>query len=94
MALAKLIGSDTPVAAPKSLAGETLGSAGLVGLLTAILAIRDGVLAPTGGLERPIPDAALDHMVSTRRGPSVPHCLVNTVGLNGNYVSFVASAVT
>ncbi|HZQ26409.1 MAG TPA: beta-ketoacyl-[acyl-carrier-protein] synthase family protein, partial [Acidimicrobiales bacterium] len=92
-AISKVIGSTTPVSAPKSMAGETLGAAGLVNVMAAILALDEGAIVPTVNLERPLADIPLDHVRVEPVQRDVSHALVNSVGLGGNYVSTVLGQV-
>lgn len=87
-AIGEVVGSSTPVTAPKSLTGETLGGAGLVGAVTAMLALERGQLAPTANLSQPLGDVPLAHVLEPTTA-DVRHCLVNAVGIGGNYVSVV-----
>ena len=52
-ALAKLFGDELPVGAPKSMVGETMASDGLVNVIAAALAVRDGLFAPVANLVEP-----------------------------------------
>ena len=42
-----------PISSPKSMVGHLLGAAGAVSALTAIGAIREGIIPPTANLENP-----------------------------------------
>jgi 3-oxoacyl-[acyl-carrier-protein] synthase II len=88
-AITKVIGSTTPVSAPKSMAGETLGAAGLVNAVAAIVAIDEGTIVPTVNLDRPLPDIPLEHVRGQAISADVRYALLNSVGLGGNYVSVV-----
>lgn len=90
VAIGELVGTDTPVSAPKSLTGETLGAAGLVGVLTGTMALEQGRLAPTANLDRPLAEGSLAHVLEPGRA-KVDHCLVNAVGIGSSYVSVVLS---
>jgi 3-oxoacyl-[acyl-carrier-protein] synthase II len=92
-AINKVIGSTTPVSAPKSMAGETLGAAGLVNAIAAILALDEGTIVPTVNLDNPIADIPLEHVRGEPMRREVSHALVNSVGLGGNYVSVVLGRV-
>ncbi len=56
-ALQSVFGSDCsrvpPVAAPKSMTGRLYSASGTLDAATALLAMRDGILPPTVGLDRP-----------------------------------------
>ena len=64
------------VSSNKSMIGHTLGAAGAMSALAAVLAIRDGVIPPTINQETPDPDCDLDYVPNVarrgdrRHGPS------------------------
>ncbi|MDO8886347.1 beta-ketoacyl-[acyl-carrier-protein] synthase family protein, partial [Candidatus Oleimmundimicrobium sp.] len=62
-ALAEVFGPGVarlPVSSTKSMHGHLIGATGAVELLAAIMALHDGVIAPTAGFQRPDPDCPLD----------------------------------
>jgi 3-oxoacyl-[acyl-carrier-protein] synthase II len=66
------------VSSNKSMIGHTLGAAGAMSALAAVLAIRDGVIPPTINYETPDPACDLDCV------PNVaPHATVNAAMVNG-----------
>lgn len=69
-ALHKAFGGDlagVPVSSTKSTTGHLLEAAGIVEAVICLLALADGVLPPTAGLDRPDPACELDHVRSPRR---------------------------
>lgn len=54
-ALSKVFGASIAVSAPKGVTGECLGSTTNINVLTAALAMANGVLPPVAGLEAPLP---------------------------------------
>ena len=48
------------ISSTKSMHGHLIGGTGAVELLACIMALRDGVIAPTIGYEEPDPECALD----------------------------------
>ena len=48
------------ISSTKSMHGHLIGGTGAVELLACIMALRDGVIAPTIGYQEPDPDCALD----------------------------------
>jgi hypothetical protein len=54
------------ISSTKSMHGHLIGGTGAVELLACIMALRDGVIAPTIGYEEPDPECALD-VVPKRR---------------------------
>ena len=71
------------VTGPKSMVGHQLGAAGAVSALTAVLAIRDGVIPPTINLEMPDPECDLDYVPLTARQTPVRVALANGFGFGG-----------
>ena len=73
----------TAITGPKSMVGHQLGAAGAVSGLTAILAIRDGVIPPTINLETPDPECDLDYVPLKAREASVRVAIANGFGFGG-----------
>ena len=73
----------TAITGPKSMVGHQLGAAGAVSGLTAILAIRDGVVPPTINLETPDPECDLDYVPLKAREASVRVAIANGFGFGG-----------
>ena len=71
------------VSSNKSMVGHTLGAAGAISALAAVLAIRDGVLPPTINYEIPDPDCDLDYVPNAARRQAVDAVLVNGFGFGG-----------
>jgi 3-oxoacyl-[acyl-carrier-protein] synthase II len=71
------------VTGPKSMVGHQLGAAGAVSALTAVLAIRDGVVPPTINLETPDPECDLDYVPLKAREMPVRVALANGFGFGG-----------
>ncbi|MDQ4035951.1 MAG: beta-ketoacyl-ACP synthase II [Chloroflexota bacterium] len=79
------------VSSNKSMIGHTLGAAGAVSALTAVLAIRDGVIPPTINYETPDPDCDLDYVPNEARRAPVRVAITNGFGFGGqNAVSVFA----
>jgi 3-oxoacyl-[acyl-carrier-protein] synthase II len=72
-----------PVSSNKSMVGHTLGAAGAVSALAAVLAIRDGVLPPTINQTTPDPACDLDYVPNTSRRADVDVAIVNGFGFGG-----------
>jgi 3-oxoacyl-[acyl-carrier-protein] synthase II len=69
-ALARVLGDrlkDVPVSSQKGQIGHTLAAAGAIEAVLTALAIRDGVLPPTGGLEEPDPECDLRHVMRAEK---------------------------
>jgi 3-oxoacyl-[acyl-carrier-protein] synthase II len=71
------------VSSNKSMVGHTLGAAGAISALAAVLALRDGVLPPTINYETPDPECDLDYVPNVARRASVDAILVNGFGFGG-----------
>ena len=71
------------VTSNKSMIGHTLGAAGVMSALNAVLAIRDGVVSPTINYETLDPDCDLDYTPNTARELAVGTAIVNGFGFGG-----------
>jgi nodulation protein E len=67
----------------KSMHGHLIGGTGAVELLACIMALRDGVIAPTIGYEEPDPECALDVVPNEARQASVDVTLSNAFAFGG-----------
>ncbi|MEO7597475.1 MAG: beta-ketoacyl-ACP synthase II, partial [Opitutus sp.] len=83
------------VSGVKSMIGHLLGGAGAMGLFSAVLAIRDGVIPPTINLENVDPACAatgLNFTPNTAVRKPVRAALANSFGFGGTNASLVVSA--
>jgi len=71
------------VSSNKSMIGHTLGAAGAMSALAAVLAIRDGIVPPTINYATPDPDCDLDYVPNVARRASVNAAIVNGFGFGG-----------
>jgi 3-oxoacyl-[acyl-carrier-protein] synthase II len=71
------------VTSNKSMLGHTLGAAGAMSGLAAVLAIRDGIIPPTINYETPDPACDLDYVPNLARPASVDVAIVNGFGFGG-----------
>ncbi len=67
----------------KSMHGHLIGGTGAVELLACIMALRDGVIAPTIGYEEPDPECALDVVPNEAREATVDVALTNAFAFGG-----------
>jgi len=67
----------------KSMHGHLIGGTGAVELLACIMAIRDGVIAPTIGYQEPDPECALDVVPNEARDAEVDVVLSNAFAFGG-----------
>ncbi|HYM52549.1 MAG TPA: beta-ketoacyl-ACP synthase II [Candidatus Dormibacteraeota bacterium] len=71
------------VSSNKSMIGHTLGAAGAMSALVAVLAIRDGLMPPTVNYEKPDPDCDLDYVPNVARRGMVNAAIINGFGFGG-----------
>ena len=72
------------VSSTKSMHAHLIGATGAVELLACIMAVRDGVIAPTVGYEAPDPDCALDVVPNQAREARVEVALSNAFAFGGH----------
>jgi nodulation protein E len=71
------------ISSTKSMHGHLIGGTGAVELLACIMALRDGVVAPTAGYEEPDPECALDVVPNVARDAKVGAALSNAFAFGG-----------
>lgn len=71
------------ISATKSMHGHLIGGTGAVELLACIMALREGVIAPTIGYELPDPDCDLDVVPNDARDADVSLVLSNAFAFGG-----------
>jgi nodulation protein E len=71
------------ISSTKSMHGHLIGGTGAVELLACIMALRDGVIAPTIGYEEPDPECALDVVPNVARDARVDVVLSNAFAFGG-----------
>ena len=74
---------DLMISSTKSMHGHLIGGTGAVEMLACILALRDGVIAPTIGYEEPDPECALDVVPNVAREAKVTVALSNAFAFGG-----------
>lgn len=74
---------DLMISSTKSMHGHLIGGTGAVELLACVMALRDGVIAPTIGYEEPDPECALDVVPNTARETEVDVVLSNAFAFGG-----------
>jgi nodulation protein E len=67
----------------KSMHGHLIGGTGAVELLACIMALRDGIIAPTIGYQEPDPECALDVVPNEARDAKVDVALSNAFAFGG-----------
>ena len=71
------------ISSTKSMHGHLIGGTGAVELLACIMALRDGIIAPTIGYEEPDPECALDVVPNVAREAKVKVALSNAFAFGG-----------
>ena len=74
---------DLMMSSTKSMHGHLIGGTGAVELLACLMALRDGVIAPTIGYEEPDPECALDVVPNEARERPVEVALSNAFAFGG-----------
>jgi nodulation protein E len=71
------------ISSTKSMHGHLIGGTGAVELLACIMALKDGIVAPTIGYEEPDPECALDVVPNEAREVRVEVALTNAFAFGG-----------
>ena len=71
------------ISSTKSMHGHLIGGTGAVELVACIMALRDGIIAPTIGYEEPDPECALDVVPNEARDAKVKMVLSNAFAFGG-----------
>jgi nodulation protein E len=74
---------EVMMSSTKSMHGHLIGGTGAVELLACLMALRDGVIAPTIGYEHPDPNCALDVVPNVARQATVTATLSNAFAFGG-----------
>jgi nodulation protein E len=85
-AVTEAFGAHAPalmMSSTKSMHGHLIGGTGAVELLACLMALRDGVIAPTIGYEQPDPNCALDVVPNVARQAKVTATLSNAFAFGG-----------
>ncbi|WP_299922412.1 beta-ketoacyl-[acyl-carrier-protein] synthase family protein [uncultured Pelagimonas sp.] len=81
------------ISSTKSMHGHLIGGTGAIELLACLMALRDGVIAPTIGYEEPDPECALDVVPNVAREAKVDVVMSNAFAFGGlNAVMALARA--
>lgn len=78
--------SNLLVPATKSAIGHTMGAAGAISAVAAVLGIRDSIVPPTINLDTPDPECDLDYVPLTARPHPHRIAMINAFGFGGHNV--------
>jgi 3-oxoacyl-[acyl-carrier-protein] synthase II len=100
VAIKKALGDhaqEVPVTSTKSAIGHLLGAAGAVEAIATIASLREGVVAPTLGLEQPEEGLDLDYVPGSARPLAAPEdrapiAITNSFGFGGHNAVLVLEA--
>ena len=85
-AVANVLGAHADkvmISSTKSMHGHLIGGTGAVELLAVVMALKDGIIAPTIGYEEPDPECALDVVPNEAREADVSYALSNAFAFGG-----------
>lgn len=71
------------ISSTKSMHGHLIGGTGAVELLACVMALRDGIIAPTIGYQEPDPECALDVVPNEARDAKITVALSNAFAFGG-----------
>ncbi|MGR3492147.1 MAG: beta-ketoacyl-[acyl-carrier-protein] synthase family protein [Shimia sp.] len=74
---------EVMISSTKAMHAHCIGATGAVELLACIMALKDGVIAPTVGYEEPDPECALDVVPNVAREAKVTGALSNAFAFGG-----------
>lgn len=74
---------QVPVSSTKAMHGHCIGATGAIELLACLMALRQGVIAPTVGFTAPDPDCPLDVVPNTAREAQVTTVMSNAFAFGG-----------
>ena len=95
-AVSKVFGhhaDEVMISSTKSMHGHLIGGTGAVELLACLMALNDGIVAPTIGYEEPDPECSLDVVPNEAREAKVSHVLSNAFAFGGQNAVLVLKAL-
>jgi 3-oxoacyl-[acyl-carrier-protein] synthase II len=92
-AVRKVFGDAPPVVtSTKGVTGHLIGAAGAVEAVAALLSVREGIVPPTGNLERVGDDIELDVVAGSPRDVGPKPAISNSFGFGGHNASLVLTS--
>lgn len=85
--------SKLPGSALKSLIGHPQGACGAAGLAATLLAMRDGMAAPTINLEEPDPECDLDYISTGARRMAIENAVCNCIAFGSKNSALVVRRI-
>ena len=82
-AIHAVFGAGALVSSTKAMHGHVMGATGAIELLACLMALRDGVVAPTIGYQTPDAACALDVVPNIARQAQIDACLSNAFAFGG-----------
>lgn len=86
-AIKRVFGDKAPeilISSTKSMTGHTLGAAGAIEAIAALMALKDGIVPPTIGLTEPDPECDLDYVPLKARKADIALALSESFGFGGH----------
>ncbi len=83
-----------PMSATKSQIGHPQGAAGAAGIGSALMALSDGVIAPTINLDEPDTECDLDYVPNIAREQEINTVLCNCIGFGSKNSALVLTRIT
>ena len=77
---------NASVSSTKSMTGHMFGATGAAELIASALALKEGIVPPTIGLEQPDPECDLDYTPLRARKRSLDIAVSNSLGFGGHNV--------
>jgi len=84
LALGEETAHKVAISSTKSMTGHLFGAAGALEILISALALRDGIVPPTLGLEEPDPECDLDYTPLEARRRNINVAVSNSLGFGGH----------